>query len=154
MIYFIQARDDRSIKIGFAVDAPRRIRALQTGNAQELITLRIIPGDRKRDTAIRRRLLPYRKRGDWFHPTSEVLAFIKGLDEPDFEVIGLRAFAVLRRDTETALTDPCPFCGRQHNHGASDGLKAAHCSSAEARDEIKIANGERITLRRSDGYYI
>jgi hypothetical protein len=151
MIYFIQAGPGGPIKIGYAIDVQVRVKQLQTGSHEELVTLKSIPGDKKREMAIHKALSVYRKQGEWFHPTGEVLSFIEQLDGAEYEMDGLHAYAVLRRDSERGETDPCPFCGRRHTHGDGDGHRVAHCSSAETRREIQV---EGVTLRKSDGYII
>jgi Meiotically up-regulated gene 113 len=152
MVYFIQAGVNGEIKIGFAIEPWKRIKQLQTGNHVRLTMLKVIPGDRKRETQIHHLLSVHRKHGDWFHPTVEVLEFIKKLDDVEYEVQGVRAYAVLRRDTEESETDPCPFCGRGHVHGKGDGHRVAHCADLGAREEIRAKDG--IRLRQSDGYLI
>ncbi len=114
--------------------------------------LKVISGDRKRETQIHKLLSAHRKHGDWFHPAAEVLEFIQNLDEVEYEVHGLRAYAVLRRDSEDSETDPCPFCGRRHTHGTGDGHRVSHCPDLGLRKEIKTKDG--ITLSQSDGYLI
>lgn len=61
-----------------------------------------------------------------------------------------KPYAVLRRPAENALTAPCPFCGKQHQHGITDGHRGAHCTD-EAPTEIMV---EGVTLYRSDGYIL
>ncbi|MFL6210227.1 MAG: GIY-YIG nuclease family protein [Pyrinomonadaceae bacterium] len=151
MIYFVQSGINGPIKIGYAIEPWKRIKQLQTGNHEMLAFLKAIPGDKKRETEIHKLLSPHKKQGEWYHPTNEVLEFIKTLDEPEYEVIGLRAYAVLRRDTEESATDSCPFCGRKHIHGIGDGHRVVHCSSVDAREKIDAGN---LTLRQSDGYII
>jgi len=34
---------------------------------------------------------------------------------------------ILYRDTSCSPTDPCPFCGKRHQHGNTDGYRVAHC---------------------------
>jgi hypothetical protein len=151
MIYFIQEGNAGPIKIGFAIDPWKRIEQIQIGNSEKLNMLRTIPGNKKREREIHKLLSAYKKRGEWYEPTIEVIEFIKGLDELEYEVMDLRAYAVIRRDTENSETDYCPFCGKKHRHGKGDGHRGVHCSSPAAREEVQAGN---VTLRKSDGYII
>lgn len=65
-----------------------------------------------------------------------------------YEVEGNRARLVLYRDSEGGPTDPCPFCGSRHWHGAGDGHRAAHCTAA---GEVAIGG---VVLRSDDGYVV
>lgn len=85
VVYFIQAGANGPIKIGTATDLPTRIATLQTGCPEPLVILGTIPGDLLVEGALHRALSDHRYRGEWFHPTGEVLEVIeraKGGDVP------------------------------------------------------------------------
>ena len=148
----MQAGINGKIKVGFSVSPQARLRGLQTGNHEPLTIIKAVPGDRKREQEVKNHLSQHKLRGEWYEPAPEVLQFIEQLNEPEYVVIDLRAYAVLRRDTESSPTDACPFCGTKHRHGLGDGHRTAHCASDEFISEVKMQNG--ITLRKSDGYIV
>ncbi len=151
MIYFIQATVSGFIKIGYAIEPWNRIKQLQTGSSEPLTILKSIPGNKEREKEIQNFLIAHRIRGEWYKPDVEVLNFIRQLDEPEYEVIGVHAYAILRRDTEDSPTDHCPFCGARHIHGIGDGHRSAHCSSSETKEEIRAGN---LIVKKSQGYII
>ena len=155
MIYFVQAGSNGCIKIGFAIDPEERLRDLQTANHEELVLLKAISGDRGKEIEIQQILVAHRKHGEWFYPTADVFELMNGVREPEYEMVGSRPIAVLRRHKKkherTSRTDHCPFCGRRHSHGTSDGHRVAHCSD-EALEEVHLASG--LTLKRKDGYFV
>ena len=65
---------------------------------------------------------------------------------------GERAFAILYRDTESAPTDPCPFCGCCHSHGSGDGFRVAHCMKDGAVVFVVAQDGTK--MYQKDGYII
>jgi hypothetical protein len=151
MIYFIQAGEEGLIKIGCAIAPWKKIKQLQLGSATNLILLKTIPGNEKKRKEIHTYLSTYNKQGDWFYPTTEVIKFIESIKEVEYEVIDSKAYAVLRRNTETSETDPCPFCDKRHHHGTNDGHRVAHCSGPECKEELEAGN---VTLRKADGYIL
>jgi len=48
-------------------------------------------------------------------------------------------------------TEPCPFCGKRHIHGAVDGHRLAHCPHKKRRD-VTAPDGTR--LSPEDGYFL
>jgi hypothetical protein len=76
-VYFLQAERTRAIKIGFTEGpVPTRIAALQTGSAERLILLGAIPGTRKTEQDLHKRLLPHCINNEWFRPDAAVLDLI------------------------------------------------------------------------------
>lgn len=151
MIYFIQEGNKGPVKIGYAIDPKARLKQLQTGNSEKLLILKVIPGDEQRESKIHGSLEQFRKRGEWFFTTKEVLDFINKLDEPEFELLKGKAYVVLRRKDEDSDTEPCPFCGLRHSHGSGDGHRVAHCYGSDIRQEIQL---DGVTLRKRDGYIV
>lgn len=151
MIYFIQRVPDGPIKIGRAVNPEARLRTLQTGNPEPLGILLTVPGGKAREAEVHAALVESHISGEWYRPTQEVFACIERLREPEFEVRGLKAYAVLRRRDASSPTTSCPFCGEPHRHGEDDGHRSAHCVRV-VNAEITTSGG--ITLRHVDGYIV
>lgn len=79
MIYFIQARPSRAIKIGYTTkDITGRLSALQTGNHERLTLLAAVPGDLTAEKRLHRKFADLRLRpdGEWFRESFELLAEI------------------------------------------------------------------------------
>ncbi len=153
MIYFIQRGPDGPVKIGRAVDVQQRLRTLQTSSPEPLRLLLVIAGSSEREREVHTALVGSRMSGrcEWFHPTPDLFELIERIREPEFEVHGLKAFAVLRRQDSSAPTTPCPFCGERHTHGESDGHRVPHCREV-TYPIVKTPSG--ITLRHPDGYFV
>jgi hypothetical protein len=75
MIYFIQDTETRRIKIGVSAEPNQRLRQLQTAHAAELKLIAVMDGSRIEEQALHQ--LFTRKRGEWFEPTHDLLAFIR-----------------------------------------------------------------------------
>lgn len=80
--------------------------------------------------------------------------------EKDYEEIDGHCYAVLYRETEGAPTEPCVFCGKNHQHGKGDGHRVGHCSWD---DGVKLdtwvvlgetSAGKEIKVCSADGYII
>lgn len=65
-LYFIQARTTGRIKIGRSVNPKRRLRALQTGNANELKLIASLEGLGWRERDLHETLREWRVSGEWF----------------------------------------------------------------------------------------
>ena len=86
----------------------------------------VIPGESHLERKIHRDLQEFRRNGEWFNPTPQVLDYVQNIQFVENE--GLHA--VLWRNTEDSETDTCPFCGRRHRHGKGDGHRVAHCGNS------------------------
>jgi len=77
-VYFVrQANDAGLIKIGYTDDSIKsRLSTLQTASPEPLTLLCAVPGSRDEETALHARFAPYRRRGEWFEPSSELLEYI------------------------------------------------------------------------------
>lgn len=77
-IYFAQASAGSPIKIGFtAMNNPRkRLKSLQTAQAERLVILGQCEGDYDTEAQIHRQLAAHRLEGEWFKPHADVLSFI------------------------------------------------------------------------------
>ena len=151
MIYFIQVENNGPIKIGRAIDPKDRLKKLQIGNHKKLNLIAVIPGKSALESKIHSDLKEFRRDGEWFNPTTEVLDYIRNIQCSEYEIEDGVPYAVLWRDTVKTQTDPCPFCGREHTHGIGDGHRGPHCYG-----EInKIARAKDGTvLEQKKGYMV
>ena len=76
-IYFIRSGKKGAIKIGITTDVLDRMEKLQVGNAEELILLGLIEGDKEIEQRIQLSFRNCLIRGEWFKPVSTLLEFIK-----------------------------------------------------------------------------
>lgn len=83
MIYFIQCGTAAGpIKIGYAKhNALGRLAALQIGHYEDLHLLGCIEGDRKSEHPLHDKFRAHHIRGEWFHPSAELLAFIASAEK-------------------------------------------------------------------------
>lgn len=105
LVYFAQAGDDGPIKIGFALrDVEARIRELQTANAEKLTVLRVIDAGVSYEKALHRRFAVDKIRGEWFHPSEELLRFIAEVvrypGDPDWVGVGVELIEEGRVDVK------------------------------------------------------
>jgi Meiotically up-regulated gene 113 len=123
-VYVIQAEGDSPIKVGRAVDVPKRIRTLQTGNPRRLGLLRVMPGGVELEAQLHLRLRESRMQGEWFdgEQVVEFLTFAAELSQymidgwhrdgtvPSFRRFG-DGWAIRRRGrrpTKVTYGDPDP----------------------------------------------
>ena len=77
MIYFIGQGDDY-VKIGYTKGSvAHRLTSIQTGNPHELKLLLTLEGGRKAEYSYHSTFAPYHVRGEWYHLSKEIAAFIK-----------------------------------------------------------------------------
>ena len=151
MIYFIQEGDNGPIKIGKAGSVERRQKGLQIAHHKELFILQVIPGGAERENKIKKDLIEYKIRGEWFQPTPEVFEYMRSVKYPEYELDGGIPYAVLYREDGKAKTEFCPFCGKRHIHGGiGDGHSLAHCT--DGSKEITAEDGT--VLFKDRGYLL
>lgn len=76
-VYFLQVETDGPIKIGFTKnDIWRRVRGIQTLSPHTLRWIGMFAGNRGDERKAHILLQHSSLRGEWFHPTSEVLDFV------------------------------------------------------------------------------
>jgi len=73
--YFLQAGTDGPIKIGSTRNLAVRLRTLATMSPVPLTLLAVVPDDIELEC--HEKLQPWRLHGEWFAPTTAVLAFIR-----------------------------------------------------------------------------
>lgn len=80
VVYAIQAESGGAVKIGYASSSdrvPARLAALQSGNPERLVVVRIFeaPNGHEDETAVHRLLRLYRLEGEWFYNAPSVVSF-------------------------------------------------------------------------------
>lgn len=75
-VYFIQAGDVGLIKIGWATDPKRRLTQMQPHCPIPLRLLHSERGTGADERAVHGRFAEHRAHHEWFHPVSELLAYI------------------------------------------------------------------------------
>lgn len=84
MIYFIQSGKTGPIKIGYSTDdrtMARRINALQVSHPEPLYILHTAPGTLEDEQRAHEKLARWRKRGEWFEASDEVLHVVNRTKE-------------------------------------------------------------------------
>lgn len=121
MIYLIQAGVGGPLKIGCAAEPRKRLSDLQTGSPEPLTLVLAILGGLREERELHERFAASHRRGEWFNPTKEVLAFIASYEgrytrqwedisaiEPDLERLAVEAwrhFQLHRDDVEYCAVD-------------------------------------------------
>ena len=133
MIYFIQSGYFGPIKIGFtAVNAERRLNALQTATWEKLELLGIIPGKRDFEHQLHQHFKNYVIRGEWFWPVSPLIAYInRSCYRPQIE------------PTEPKTIDTTKLMDAENKFRAAQALKISR--SILYKKPIIIRNVDKIT---------
>ncbi len=76
-VYFIQAGRKGPIKIGVAKDPSARFFDIQAACPLKLKIIGVMPGKRCLEADLHRRFRPQRLRGEWFHPSDELILFAR-----------------------------------------------------------------------------
>ena len=74
MVYFIGNRNNNTIKIGYSNNPKRRLKELQTANADKLFLIGYINGDKSLENILHNMF--ERVSHEWFKPTDSLLDFI------------------------------------------------------------------------------
>lgn len=75
VVYFIECGE--FIKIGRTSDIDRRVKSLSRHTPSDLKVLATIPGDHTTEYDFHTRFFASRHKGEWFHKSGDLLAFIK-----------------------------------------------------------------------------
>lgn len=75
VVYFVQS--GQFIKIGHSRKWPERLSVLQTGSPMEISILHVEAGLISKERALHRRFSRSHYRGEWFHASAEIFAFIE-----------------------------------------------------------------------------
>jgi hypothetical protein len=81
LIYFIQGKLLRKIKIGFTryISVESRLRSLQTACSEPLSVIGVLDGSYKKECSIHKRFKTCHFRGEWFEPAPKLMAFIASI---------------------------------------------------------------------------
>lgn len=82
-IYFIQAESGGPIKIGYASDLAARLAGLQTSHPDQLRLLATVQGTAAEEAQLHSLLEPHCARGEWFHPTEDVMVTVRYASQTD-----------------------------------------------------------------------
>lgn len=77
VIYFVQGEDGGPIKIGMADDLAKRLVGLGTGRPDKLVVLAAAPGTVATERRVHARFASIREKGEWFMATSELMEFVR-----------------------------------------------------------------------------
>lgn len=80
--YFIQAGDNGPIKIGVAKNVRRRLDNFRVASPVPLALIGVADGDGAYEHELHQRFSGSRIRGEWFHPSPELMAFVETLPKP------------------------------------------------------------------------
>ncbi len=80
-VYVVQV--DRYIKIGVAVDVAARLRLITAWVPFPVELLAVFPGGRLVEHGLHQRFATARHRGEWYHRTPEIDAFLRGAGAQD-----------------------------------------------------------------------
>lgn len=76
-VYFIRCAD--RVKIGFAGDFTQRLRVLKTSCPFPVEIIAVVDGDRDLELLLHRSFVEYRRHGEWFEETGELLILTTAL---------------------------------------------------------------------------
>lgn len=82
-VYFIQMGEDGPIKIGYSLDPEKRLATLQTSSPEPLSLLVTIKGGKTLEKSLHDRFAAHHKRGEWYEPVPNLLAYIEALVEQE-----------------------------------------------------------------------
>lgn len=80
-VYFVQMGDSGPIKIGFTINAQRRLDSLQSCNPEQLNLRLAVPGSTWDEEEYQGDFRRSRIRGEWYRPTGDLLEFIRLANE-------------------------------------------------------------------------
>lgn len=111
MIYFVRCGKDGPVKIGYtSTGLTARLNFLQVGCPWQLEVLGTIEGSRSDERALHKQFAHLHLRGEWFHPTAELMALIGTPAEPKAETrivadLDIKALRRVLRLPQTALAN-------------------------------------------------
>lgn len=79
VVYFVQNPSSRKIKIGFSCNFKQRMKALECGAGEALEVLLLIDGGYDLERDLHLKFSNHRIKGEWFHPTQEIIDYISKL---------------------------------------------------------------------------
>lgn len=96
-VYFVQGDKGGPIKIGHTDNIENRLKQMQTGNPDKLVLLHLTNGGKNFEDELHERFSKYHYRGEWFHPSQELLDYINELklkDENEDRILSIVELAL------------------------------------------------------------
>lgn len=81
-VYFIHAPEVGRVKIGIAVNPPKRLMELQVGSPVSLRLLGVIKGGEQEEAELHSEFYDLRIQGEWFRAASDLMEFIQSEADP------------------------------------------------------------------------
>lgn len=78
-VYFVQIGNADRVKIGFSGNLKNRLQSMATVSSEVVTLLGHIEGDKKMESDLHTRFASYRIRGEWFHLSGDLLAYVLSL---------------------------------------------------------------------------
>lgn len=101
MIYFIQNKETKHIKIGYSKDVRKRLSEIQTTSPHELTILTTCEGGIEMEKELHHKFSNSYIRGEWFTPSEELITYINNFPpHVNKEYIGL---SKLRKEKKMSL---------------------------------------------------
>jgi hypothetical protein len=89
-VYFIQGQETGAIKIGFTKqDVDSRLAQLQIASPERLRVIYFLDGNFSLENFIHKKFSEFRKHGEWFFPSDEIMRFIYDLSEGNIDATEL-----------------------------------------------------------------
>lgn len=144
-VYFIHQmeREQWLMKIGRAIDVPRRLRQLQTGNPKELMVVGWIVSedDATTERTLHAKYRPSNVGGEWFAlQPADILGDLQAAGIGGFVAKNADAFEIIGHDKDAVperlgvwewgdleLDECCPFCGCMCGMAFQDASSMFHC---------------------------
>ncbi len=102
-VYFVSQGERGPIKIGFAKDVDKRVRALQTASPVPLKVLAVVEGDSAIEKRFHRLLEAHRLMGEWFERSAPVVDVVENVE---------RVLADIHREIEEESSDEKKWASR------------------------------------------
>jgi hypothetical protein len=102
-IYFIQAGNNGPIKIGFSRNPQNRLIALSEYSPFPLRMVAQIEGTFGDEGKLHKRFSQYKIKGEWFHPSGELLEYVKTI--PYNQVVDICDPAFIAKRKQEAIED-------------------------------------------------
>jgi hypothetical protein len=135
-IYFIQVQPGGPIKIGITDGDPSyRMSDLQTGCPWPLDLIGAITGSFGHELALHRRFSTIRMQGEWFQPTSELVATIQEMLAPGFS---FPVITEVQSASQEAFARIIDLFGRPEDFANAIGIPKSHARIMRGRCSIPL----------------
>lgn len=149
-VYFIGRGRKGPIKIGFSKNPQKRMKSLQTANAEPLHLMAVVKGRRKLEKLIQRDLSSYAMGGEWFQRAPRVEEFVERADEEVARVLAEEAERQAQRRDELAAVEMqaamLDSFSEDEALRAAEEAEATAEAEAEARILAALASGDSLAF--------